>query len=298
MIDFKPLDESTRCELGECPVYDDRRDAILFEDIVANTIHRVELKTGAHRKWKFPSNVGSFGLTGTGGLVVALRDVVGLFDTDTGAWTDIAVIERDNKDTRLNDGKVGPDGAFWVGTMDDSGRHPSEIEPMGSLYRVTRDGRVERKVGGLLVSNGLAWTPDGRTMYHSDSRGRWIDRWDFDPATGAISGRTRIVKDIAEAAGRPDGAAADAEGCYWSAGVSGACLNRYARDGKLLATYPVPVAAPTMPCFGGADMKTLWVTSLRMGRDPEKLARYPLTGITIVGQSPVAGAPVARFRDR
>ena len=298
VLDFKPLDESTRCELGECPVYDDRRDAILFEDIVNNTIHRVDLKTRATRKWRFPSNVGSFGMTETGRLVVALRDVVGLFDMDTEAWTEIAVIDRANPDTRLNDGKVGPDGAFWVGTMDDSGRPPSEIEPMGSLYRVTRDGKVEQKVTGLFVSNGIAWTPDGRTMYHSDSRGRWIDRWAFDPATGAISERTHIVKDIAEAAGRPDGAATDAEGCYWSAGVSAACLNRYDRNGKLLATYPVPVAAPTMPCFGGADLKTLYVTSLRMGRDPEKLVRYPLTGITVVGRSPVAGSPVSRFRDR
>ena len=298
MLEFKPLNESIRCELGECPVYDDRRDVLLFEDIVANTIHSIELKSGAASKWRFPSNVGSFGLTETGRLVVALRDAVGIFDMETEKWSELAAIERDNKDTRLNDGKVGPDGAFWVGTMDDSGRPPANIEAIGSLYRVSPSGKVEKKVEGLMVSNGLAWTPDGRTMFHSDSRGRWIDRWAFDPATGAISCRTRIAADIPEAQGRPDGAATDAEGCYWSAGVSGACLNRYNRDGKLLASYPVAVAAPTMPCFGGADMKTLYVTSLRMGRDPEKLARYPLTGVTIVGRSPVAGSRVSRFRDR
>jgi sugar lactone lactonase YvrE len=298
MLDFKPLDESIRCELGECPVYDDRRDALFYEDIVNRTIYRVDLKTGAGRKWLFPSQVGSFGLTETGRLVVALQDVVGLFDPETEKFDEIAVIERDNPETRLNDGKVGPDGAFWVGTMDDSGRAPADAKPIGSLYRVDRSGKVEKKFDGLIVSNGLAWTPDGRTMFHSDSRGRWIDRWAFDPATGAISGRTRIVSDIADADGRPDGAAADVEGCYWSAGVSGACLNRYTADGKLIARYPVPVAAPTMPCFGGADMKTLFVTSLRMGRDPDRLARYPLTGITIVGHSPVAGARVSRFTDR
>ncbi len=295
VLEFKPVTESIRCELGECPVYDDREDALLFEDIVNKTIHSIDLKTAATRQWTFPSEVGSFGLTEGGKLVVALRHSVGLFDRQSGAFNEIAVIEGDNPDTRLNDGKVGPDGAFWVGSMDNSGR--AEPEPIGALYRVDKRGYVEKKIDGLYVSNGLAWTPDGRTMFHSDSRGRWIDRWTFDSANGAISGHQRIVKDIAQEAGRPDGAAADAEGCYWSAGVSAACLNRYDSSGKLLEKYPVPVAAPTMPCFGGPDMKTLFVTSLRHGRAPEMLEKYPLTGVTIVAQSPVAGAVVTRFKD-
>ncbi len=297
MLEFKPLKESIRCELGECPVYDDREDALLFEDIVNRTIHSVDIKTGAARKWTFPSEVGSFGLAESGRLVVALRHSVGLFDRESGRYDEIAAIESGNPNTRLNDGKVGPDGALWVGSMDDSGRPPSDIEPIGALYRVDASGNVETKVEGLFVSNGLAWTPDGRTMFHSDSRGRWIDRWMFDAVTGTISGHKRIVADIVQEAGRPDGAAADAEGCYWSAGVSAACLNRYDGEGRLIAKYPVPVAAPTMPCFGGPDMKTLFVTSLRTGRDPETLARYPLTGITVVARSPVAGASVTRFKD-
>lgn len=298
MLDFKPLDETIRCGLGECPVYDDRLDALLFEDIVNRTIHSIDLKTGAVRKWTFPTEVGSFGLAESGKLIVALRHSVGLFDRDSGAFSELAVIEADNAETRLNDGKVGPDGAFWVGSMDDSGRPPAETRPIGALYRIDGFGRVEKKIDGLMVSNGLAWSPDGRTMFHTDSRARWIDCWRFDPATGALSDRRRIVSDIADADGRPDGGAADAEGCYWSAGVSAARLNRYDADGRLLAFYPVPVAAPTMPCFGGPDRRTLYVTSLRTGRSPELLARYPLTGVTIVGRSPVAGAAIARFRDR
>ena len=297
MLEFKPLDETIRCDLGECPSYDDRLDAILFEDIVNRTIHSVDLKTGAARKWTFPSEVGSFGLTETGKLVVALRHVVGLFDRDSGGFAELATIEGDNPGTRLNDGKVGPDGAFWVGSMDNRGLPSAEAKPIGALYRVDASGKVEKKVDQIYTSNGLAWTPDGRTMIHTDSRGRWIDRWTFDPATGAITDRRRIVADIEEAAGRPDGGATDAEGCYWSAGVSAGRLNRYDLDGKLLAHYPVPVVAPTMPCFGGPDLKTLFVTSLRTGRSPEALAKFPLTGVTIVGRSPVAGSPVSRFRD-
>ena len=297
MLDLKPLDETIRCDLGECPVYDDRENAVLFEDIVNRTIHSVDLASGAARQWHFDSEVGSFGLTEMGRLVVALRHQVGLFDRVSGDFQVLCAIEGEEPDTRLNDGKVGPDGAFWVGSMDDRGKPASERKPLGSLYRVDGNGRVEKKVEGLITSNGLAWSGDGRFMFHTDSSGPWIDRWRFDPATGAISERKRIVADFGDADGRPDGGATDAEGCYWSAGISAQRLNRYDADGRLIAHYPVPVAAPTMPCFGGPDMKTLFVTSLRTGRAPEMLEKFPLTGVTLIGVSPVAGVPVARFRE-
>ena len=242
----------------------------------------------------FPSEVGSFGLAESGRLIVALRHQVGYFDPADGSFVLLAEIEKDRTDTRLNDGKVGPDGAYWVGSMDNRGG--AVLEPIGSLYRVEASGTVEKKIDGLIVSNGLAFAPDGRTMFHSDSRGKWIDRWELDPATGAIANRKRIV-DLDDATGRPDGGATDADGCYWSAGVSAARLNRFSPDGQLLGFFPVPVAAPTMPCFGGPGLNTLYVTSLRVGRAPELLERYPLTGIVIAGEAPVAGAPVTRFRD-
>ena len=297
MLDLKPLDGTIRCTIGESPVYDDREKALLFEDIPKRTIHSIDLESGAATAWTFDSEVCSFGLTGTGRLVVALRHEVGLFDRATGAFQRLCTIEDGNPDTRLNDGKVGPDGAFWVGSMDDRGKPASERKPVGSLYRVDGSGRVEKKIEGLIVSNGLAWSGDGRFMFHTDSSGRWIDRWSFDPATGAISARQRIVADIGETDGRPDGGATDVEGCYWSAGVSAARLNRYAADGRLVASYPVPVAAPTMPCFGGPDMKTLFVTNLTAGRKPEALQTYPLSGLTLAGPAPVAGVPVGRFRE-
>jgi sugar lactone lactonase YvrE len=283
-----------QCQVGECPVYDDRREALWFCDILAKTIYRVDLDGKAQGQWSFPSEVGSFGLAESGRLIVALRHEVGLFDPDTNKFTRIAEIEADRAETRLNDGKVGPDGAFWVGSMDDSGRKVTEA--IGSLYRVDTAGRVERKAGGLKISNGLAFSPDGRTMFHADTRGPWIDRWALDPATGALSHHKRLV-DLDEATGRPDGGATDAEGCYWSAGISAQRLNRFSADGRLVQSHPVPVAAPTMPCFGGPDLKTLFVTSLRSGRSPELLERYPLTGSVLVGESPVAGSPVTRFRD-
>ena len=295
VIEFKPLND-VRCDLGEAPVYDDRANALFQCDIVRNTVHRFDLATAEHRQWSFPSEVGSIGLAESGRLVVALRHAVVVVDTVDESLVPIAEIESElGKTTRLNDGKVGPDGAFWVGSMDERPRPVAD--PMAALYRVTADGKVEQKVTGLYTSNGLAFSPDGRAMFHTDSHIAWIDRWDFDPATGAISNRTRIAQ-LTEATGRPDGGATDAEGNYWSAGISAQRLNHFAPDGRLIAAYPVPVGAPTMPCFGGKDLKRLFVTSLRHGRPPELLARFPLTGITIVGESPVAGSPVSRFRDR
>jgi sugar lactone lactonase YvrE len=292
-LDFKPLND-TRCTLGEGPVFDDRRDALWWCDIAERAVHGFFLHEDRTETHRFDSEVGSLGIAETGRLVVALRNEVGLFDPESGIFERIAEIEAENPDTRLNDGKVGPDGAFWVGTMDD--RNVTRKEPLGSLYRVDASGKVERKIEDVIVSNGLAFAPDGRTMFHSDSRGMWIDRWHLDPATGEISGRKRIAV-LDDETGRPDGGATDATGAYWSAGVSAARLNRFSPEGELLESYPVPVAAPTMPCFGGPGLTRLYVTSLRVGRAPELLERYPLTGITIVADSPVAGSPVTRFRD-
>ena len=292
-IEFKPLVD-TLFQAGEGPVYDDRRDALWFCDIVRHELHRILLKSLETHKWDFPSEVCSLGLAESGKLVVALRDEVGMFDPDSGDYQTLAPIEADRPDTRLNDGKVGPDGAFWVGTMDDVDRPVKE--PIASLYRVDASGKVDRKIDGLVVSNGLAFSPDGTVMYHSDSRGPWIDRWRFDHATGEISDRKRLAV-LDDETGRPDGGATDAEGNYWSAGVSAARLNRFSPEGRLIESFPVPVAAPSMPCFGGARLGRLFVTSLRNNRPKELLDRFPLTGSVLVGDSPVAGSPVSRFRD-
>jgi sugar lactone lactonase YvrE len=291
VIDFRPLDHP-RCLLGEGPAYDARRKALWFCDIESRALHCVGFGDERPRQWTFPSEVCSLGIAESGRLVIALRDSVGLFDPEREDWRAIATVTGVRAETRLNDGKVGPDGAFWVGSMDER----TDKQPIGILYRVTADGRVEAKADGIKVSNGLAFSADGRTMFHADSRGPWIDRWDFDPATGAVGNRQRIAT-LDDAGGRPDGGATDVEGAYWSAGVSAQHLNRFDRDGRLLARIPVPVAAPTMPCFGGADMRTLFVTNLTKGRPAELVARFPLSGLTVFGRSPVAGAPVTLFAD-
>jgi sugar lactone lactonase YvrE len=294
-MEFKPLND-VRCELGEGPVYDDRTNALFQCDIVGRTLHRFDLSTGDHPQWTFASEVCALGLGESGRVAIALRHSVVIFDPGDGSQVQIAEIEVERgANTRLNDGKIGPDGAFWIGSMDARPRPVSD--PMAAVYRVTADGKVEQKISGLYTSNGLAFSPDGRRMYHTDTHPGWIDRWDFDPASGAISNRTRIAV-LTDAQGRPDGGATDAAGNYWSAGISARRLNRFAPDGGLIESHELPVAAPTMPCFGGPGLRRLFVTSLRNGRAPDLLARYPLSGITLVADAPVAGSPVSRFRDR
>jgi sugar lactone lactonase YvrE len=286
---FHPLTD-LRCGVGEGPVWDDRRMVLFFVDIAAPAVHAVRLDGSDLRRWPMPEVVGSIGLGESGRLIVALKQALAVLDPDNGRLEPLAQVPGEPETNRLNDGKVGPDGAFWVGSMD---LRP-EREVVGSLYRVDGAGTVTRGLDRQCkVSNGLAWSADGRTMFHSDSRGAWIDRYDFDPRSGNLAGRTRIASDIADETGRPDGAACDAEGFYWSAGVSAGRLNRWSREGELVASYPVPPPAPTMPCFCGDGLRTLVITSLQ----PSDAEPDPRSGGLFIAPSLVAGAPVSRWAD-
>lgn len=291
----KPMDVpvelvwDVKCQTGESPVWDQARNRVLFCDIPAGVIHAYGIEAGTTESWQLPELVGSFGVCATGRLVVALRHRVVLFDPEKQSIAALAGLTGQPANVRFNDGKVGPDGCFWVGTMDES---PAK-QPLGVLYRVTPDGGIEPKADGYVTTNGLAWAPDGRTMFHSDSRRAYIETWDFDPATGAISNRRQIAT-VPDDQGRPDGGACDVEGCYWSAGVSADSLNRYSATGKLLRRIKLPVPAPTMPCFGG---HYIYLTTLRSGKDAETLARYPTMGGLFRLPAPVDGAPVDLFAD-
>ena len=278
-----------RCEIGECCTWDAAHRRVLFCDIPAGVIHAWATDGGGQQSWTLPDIVPSFGVCRSGRWVVALRHRIAVFDPASSSVRHLAGPVDEPDALRLNDGKVGPDGCFWVGSMDDS---PAR-QKIASLYRVTPDGRIEKKAEGYGVSNGLAWSPDGRTMFHSDTRGPYIDAWDFDPANGRISNRRRLAT-LSEEEGRPDGGATDAEGCYWSAGISAGCLNRFSASGRLLAKVKLPVPAPTMPCF--AD-KHIYVTTLRHGRDPQLVARHPTLGGLFRFLSSVSGAPVGLFAD-
>lgn len=276
--------------VGEGPTWDDRRSCLWWTDIPSKKLFRLDWPDRDLTTYPMPRRLGSLGLCESGRLILAFEDGVFLHEPGTQRFDHVATIEADLVMNRLNDGKVGPDGAFWVGSMDER----TSREPSGALYRVTLAG-AEKQFGGLMVSNGLAWTADGSAMAHSDTGQRRIDLFDFDPATGDISNRRRLAE-AGDDLGRPDGAAFDAEGVYWSAGVSGGALNGFDLAGALVRRQPLPMPHPTMPCFGGPDLRTVFVTSLRT-LGATDLDRHPESGALLVGRLGAAGAPVRRFKD-
>lgn len=287
--------------LAEAPTWDGQANRLWWADIEARALHALDFEAGAdttltpleHRSYGFDRKVCSIALTRSGRLLLALADGVYFFTPATGALELLVRPEPDRPEHSLNDGKVGPDGAFWVGSIEET----PERSPVGSLYRISADGRCRRISTGYRVSNGLAWSADGRAMFHSDSRGPTIDRWDFDPATGMVGSRTAI-RTLTDRLGRPDGGACDLAGGYWSAGVSAGCLNRFDFDGRLEQRIDLPEPRPTMPCFAGPDMQTLFVTTARHGLDAAALQRHPGAGRLLMLRVSVAGVPVKRFADR
>jgi sugar lactone lactonase YvrE len=282
---------NAKAELAEGPVWALDEQALYWVDILAPALHRLDPATGAARSWRLPQTIGSFGLREQGGAVVALRNGFHLFDFDRGELTFLSDPEADLPGNRFNDGKVSPDGRFWAGTMDEA-----ELKrPSGALYRLDPDRSVHKMATDLIVSNGLAWSADGGTLFHSDSKGQVIYVYDYDLASGDIDNR-RVLARPSEEVGRPDGGAADMEGFYWSAGISAGVLNRWSPDGHLDRQIAMPCAAPTCPCFGGPDLKTLYVTSLRHGLPAETLAAKPLSGGIFAIEVEVPGVPVAKFK--
>lgn len=283
------LDAAPRALVGESPVWDEAAGWLWWVDVRAPQLHRTDPETGATESWTLPAPVGSLGLCRSGAVLLALKTGIHRFDPRDGTLDLLAAPEPDRPTNRLNDGKVSPEGRFLVGSMDDR----PEKEATASLWRLDPGARAcVRLADGLVVSNGLAWSPDGRTLWHSDSRASVIWTWSYDPETGAIANRREVARPSASA-GRPDGAAVDAEGGCWSAGVSAGRLNRWLPDGTLDRVVELPVRAPTMPCFGGPDGRTLYVTSLR----PADGSAGPLDGALLALDVGIAGVPVGRFSD-
>lgn len=278
------IDLETR--IGEGPVWDADLGVLWFVDILAPAIYRYEPVRGDVTRHDMPDLVTSIGLTTDDRLIVSLRTAVYFFTPATGKLELLATPDVGAPVNRLNDGKVGPDGCFWVGSMHDT----RPAQPTGALFRVTPYVEYSYYISALNVANGLAWSPDHRTVCHADARGPFIKTYDFDPLTGE-TGNPNVIAAPDEAMGSADGAAVDVDGNYWSAGVTAGCLNVFSLKGALLRRIELPMAAPTIPCFGGPDMKTLFVTGLTRMDGARVISRERL----IACKMDVAGTPVTRF---
>lgn len=279
--------------LGESPVWHPDQQALWYCDIPARRINRFHPASGALAHWDFHSDVGSFAPARDGAFVVALRDGIWRFDPASDARSQLAVAPYDMTEERFNDGKCDPVGRFWVGSMDEPRR------PGRAGLWCFRDGLLERRQSGITISNGLAWSPDARTMYWADTQAHTVWAFDFEPLSGAMTGRRVFAqfappdKGMAGYGGRPDGAAVDAEGCYWVAMYEGGRVLRLSPTGELLTEVRIPARCPTMPCFGDADLRTVYVTSASLARPVEEREEFPHAGCIFAFRVDVPGLPAS-----
>ena len=281
------------CGLGESPMWHPREQVLYWCDIPGHRLYRFDPVRRDLVHWQFDTDVASCAPMLDGGMLLAMRDGLFRCDLATGARRRLAAPPYDPGVERFNDGKCDAQGRFWVGTIYEP-RQPA----LAALYRYGR-GELERQAEGITVSNGLGWSPDGRAMYWSDTKAHRIDVFDVEPASGELSARRtfagfeprQVGEPLSRYGGRPDGAAVDTEGCYWVAMFEGSRMLRLSPNGELLREVRLPVQCPTMPCFGGADLKTIYITSARHGRPPEELAVQPWAGCVLSLRVDVPGLP-------
>jgi len=271
--------------VGEGPVWDARSAALVWVDILAPAIYTYRPSDGSTSALGLDHDVGACAPRQDGGFVLALDDGFALLDPGSQSPRLIAPVEADDPTTRFNDGRCDPRGRFWAGTM-----AYDERAAAGALYRLDPDGRVERVLDGLTISNGLDWSPDGRLLYFIDTATGGIDAFDYDAETGAIAGRRRLVT-IDQNDGWPDGMTVDAEGHLWVALWGGWSVRRYAPDGRLEQVVRLPVAQVSSCAFGGDELDDLYITTAADGLGPEALRAQPHAGGLFHCRPSVKGRP-------
>jgi sugar lactone lactonase YvrE len=275
--------------VGESAIWHEVESALYWVDIEGLTVNRLHAASGKFSSWKMGSNPSALAIDDNNFLVVATRERLLRLNTTDGAETPIADAPYDTSKVRFNDGRVDPAGRFWIGTM-----YEPRDQPAAEMYVLARDNLRCAWRGGMTNSNGLAWSLDGRTMFHADTTTHRIDCYDFDVATGEHSNRRTILtfptdKTAPDYGGRPDGATMDSEGMYWVAMFEGGRVLRISPTGEILREIKLPVRCPTSVCFGGPDLRTLYITSASQGRSSEEIAQYPHTGKVLSVRLDVAG---------
>jgi sugar lactone lactonase YvrE len=278
-----------KASLGECPVWSVDEQALYWVDINAPSLNRFDPATGLNTAWAMPQSIGCFALRKQGGFIVALRDGIWLASREGALERKVAEAPYDPAHHRFNDGRADAKGRLWAGSMNEN-----RDAGTGALYRFDLDTGLTPVIRNMTISNGLAFSPDGRTMYHADTPTLEVNAYDFDVDAGTIANRRAFAR-FSNATDRPDGGAVDSEGCYWSAFYRGGKVVRLSPQGERVAEHPVPAMCPTMCAFGGADLKTLYVTSARQRREADELARLPLSGGIFAMRVGTPGMPEPKF---
>lgn len=292
--------------LGESPFWHPQEQMLYWVDIAGRKILRANVYMGSVQTWDLPDEPGCIAPARSGGLVVALRHGVFRARTWGAALEPLVTLDYDPATVRANDGKCDALGRFWVGTVDET-----KTRGDAALYSIDCRGGgapvVERKATGALTGNGLAWSPDGCTLYWADTPRHLVHAWDYE-AHGNTLAAHRIHLQCGPKPlnwtfgnlayqGRPDGAAVDVHGNYYAAMYEGRLVCKFSPDGALLAEIPTPAQCPTMPCFGGEDLKTLYLTTARQNRSVAELEAFPQSGCVFSMRVETPGLPVNFFAD-
>lgn len=250
-----------RCQVGESPLWSVAEQSLYWVDIEGRALHRVDAD-GGHRQWPTAERIACIALHGQGGLLAAME--TGLFrlqpqDDGRLAVERLHSIDFPQPAMRFNDGRTDRAGRFWVSSMV---RDMAANSAAGALFCCDATGLHPSGVDGLLTGNGLAFSPDGRVMYLSDSHPLVQKVWAFDLGDDGVPTKRRLFIDFHQHPGRPDGAAVDADGGYWVCGNDAGLVHRFWPDGRLHRSLAVPAAKPSMCAFGGPGLNQLYVTSI------------------------------------
>jgi sugar lactone lactonase YvrE len=278
-----------RSELGESPMWHPKEQRLYYCDIPGRKLHRFDPRSGLLEHWDFEVEPSAVAPLPDGRLLLALRSGIVAFDPATGARELLAKAPYDTATQRFNDGKCDVKGRFWVSTI------VEPREPALGTMSCLSGGKLEQRFDGVSVGNGLAWSPDACTMLWADTHINLMQAFDFEPDSGALSRRRDFARFPDEAhadyMGRPDGAAMDSQGCCWVAMYDGQRVLRLSPQGQILRQVFLPVRCPTMPAFGGHDLKTLYITTAREHRPADELAAQPLAGCVLALDVDVSGLP-------
>ncbi len=277
-----------KASLGECPRWDETNQLLYWVDINQGQLHRFNPATGTDEFLQFDEEIGCMSLRQGDGFLLAMRS--GFYTLD--GWNTerkfIADPEADMLKNRFNDGRADAKGRMFAGTV-----YPPKDYGGASIYSLSPEGEVKKWVGDLLTANGIAFSPDSRTFYYADTPSHAVQACDYDLDTGTVS-NCRVFHQFPHGHGRPDGAAVDSEGCYWTALYEGGRVVRLSPDGKIIQEITVPARCPTMVAFGGSDMQTLYITSVGSRPDSE-LEEFPDSGSVFQIRVDVPGLTEHRF---
>ena len=278
--------------LGEGLRWDARRSEVLAVDILLGRVYGGRVADDGDliltRTYSVPGTVGAIvPVAGDEGWILA-SGLGFVYLAPDGSLRRIAEVAPAG--TRMNDGACDSQGRFWAGTVAD------DLSPGGgSMYRLDPDGSVRLVLDELTISNGLGWSPDGATMYLADSGPRLVHAFNFDQLTGGISDG-RVLVEVAEQVGTPDGLTVDAQGDIWVAIYGGGRVQRYSPEGVLREEFRVPAAQSTSCALAGPELKTLYVTTATEGWSDEQRRAEPAAGLVYRFDTDATGRPAELFR--